>query len=143
MPPAAVETYPAPATDLEAPIPEAPVNPDLERIADIQDQLAAVATSYASNLVVSVQASFAEDRLSANLSSGWYRLSRDQQDQLAADLLGRSQTLEFATLELIDPDGAMVARSPVVGKTMVIVQRQPPPEVPIPERPRYRITIDR
>jgi hypothetical protein len=140
--PSATSPEPTSATELETPIPEAPANPDLERIADIQDQLAAVATSYASNLVVSVQASFAEDRLSANLSAGWYRLPRDQQDQLAADLLGRSQTLEFATLELIDPDGSMVARSPVVGKTMVIMQRQPPPEVPIPERPRYSITLD-
>ncbi|NJN21109.1 MAG: hypothetical protein HC812_07880 [Leptolyngbya sp. RL_3_1] len=120
-----------------------PVNPGLERLVDIQAQLSAVATSYASNLVVSVQANFTDDRLTANLSSGWYRLPRDQQDRLAADLLGRSQSLEFTTLELSDPDGAMVARSPVVGQAMVIVQRQPPPEVPVPERPRYRITIDR
>lgn len=137
------ELSPEPTTALESPSVEAPVHPDLERIDDIQAQLTAAATSYASQLVVSVQASFGEDCLSANLSSGWYRLPRDQQDQLAADLLGRSQSLEFATLELLDPDGAMVARSPVVGNTMVIMQRQPPPEVPIPERPRYRITLDR
>ena len=57
-------TEPAPAELDPAPL---EMNPDLERIADIQDQLAEVATSYASDLVVSVQASFAEDRLSANL----------------------------------------------------------------------------
>ncbi len=134
---------PPPGQDIDSPTVAAPIDPDLERIADIQDQLTVVATSYASNLVVSVQANFAEDRLSANLSSGWYRLPRNQQDELAADLMGRSQSLDFATLELIDADGVMVARSPVVGKAMVILQRETPPEVPIPERPRYRITIDR
>jgi hypothetical protein len=40
------------------------------------------------------------------------------------------------------PDDSLLARSPVVGDTMVILQRQPLPEVPQPERPRYRLLID-
>ncbi|WP_008317035.1 hypothetical protein [Leptolyngbya sp. PCC 6406] len=112
------------------------------RIGEIQAQLKAVSALYGEGLVQSVQANLPRSRLTVNLSDGWYRLTATGQDNLAADLLKRAGDLQFGALEMRSPAADLLARSPVVGNQMVILQRQPLPEVPIPERPRYRIIVD-
>ena len=111
-------------------------------IGEVQAQLTEAATFYGEGLVQSVQVNLNRSRLTVNLSQGWYRLSETAQTDLVADLQQRSRTLAFDRLEVRSPDNNLVARSPVVGETMVILQRQFPPEVPQPERPRYRLLID-
>jgi hypothetical protein len=111
-------------------------------IGEVQAQLTEAATFYGEGLVQSVQVNLSRSRLTVNLSQGWYRLGDKAQTDLVADLQQRSRTLAFDTLEVRSPDDSLLARSPVVGDTMVILQRQPLPEVPQPERPRYRLLID-
>ncbi len=115
---------------------------DGDRIGEIQAQLTAVSALYGEGLVQSVQANLPRSRLTVNLSDGWYRLTATGQDNLAMDLLQRAGDLQFEALEVRSPAGELLARSPVVGHQMVILQRQPLPEVPAPERPRYRIIVD-
>lgn len=153
---------PSPNSDVAAPIPDAdlateapapseftePAEPtvsdaDRDRITAIQTQLAEISDRYASGLVQFVQADFAHNQLTVNLSPEWYRLSDTAQDDLTTDLWTRTQGLSFAKLLLQDPEGNVVARSPVIGDAMIVLQRQRPPIVPEPERPRYRLTIDR
>lgn len=114
-----------------------------ERIATIQTQLMDASLSYGSNLLVSAQADLTHNQLTANLSSGWYGLSATAQEDLANDWLRRSMEMNFAELELRSPDGLLLARSPVIGEQMVILQREQPPVVEAPPRPRYRIVVDR
>ena len=111
-------------------------------IGEVQAQLTEAATFYGDGLVQSVQVNLSRSRLTVNLSQGWYRLGDTAQTDLVADLQQRSRTLAFDRLEVRSPDDSLLARSPVVGDTMVILQRQPLPEVPQPERPRYRLLID-
>lgn len=120
----------------------APGSQPPDPIRDIQAQLTAVAALYGENLVQSVQVNLAQARLTTNLSTDWYQLNGDAQGDLVADLQRRAQALTFSTLEVRSPDGDLLARSPVVGDTMVILQRQLPPGVPTPERPHYRIILD-
>lgn len=105
----------------------APAPPDADRIAEIQKQVTDLATPYGEGLVTSVQVNFARQRLTLTLSNAWYRLSAAQQDELAAKWLARSRSLQFTGLTLRSPDDNLLARSPVVGPSMIIVQRQPPP----------------
>jgi hypothetical protein len=76
-----------------------------------------------SGLIQSVQANFRVSRLTVKVGDGWYELSEPQQDNLANEMLRRAQELNFSKLEITDPEATLLARSPVVGTEMVILQR--------------------
>jgi ABC-type molybdenum transport system ATPase subunit/photorepair protein PhrA len=52
-----------------------------------------------------------------------YELSGDRQNKLADEMLKRAQELDFSKLEITDIQGTLLARSPVVGPNMIILQR--------------------
>jgi hypothetical protein len=110
----------APA-ETSAPTPD--LSPDPDRITAIQDQVAEVTSQYADGLIQSIQANFRRGRLKVNVSDDWYTLESSRQDQLANELLQRSHQLEFEKLEITDAAGTLLARSPVVGKSMVVLER--------------------
>ncbi|MGF1461370.1 MAG: hypothetical protein ACFBSG_20380 [Leptolyngbyaceae cyanobacterium] len=130
---------PAPASDVE-PASEPPTS---DRIAQIQVQLTDSEILNAQRVIDSVQADFNRNAVTLNLNGDWYRLSNYDRRQLANALRQRSEKLDFSSLQMQDTEGRLVARSPVVGDAMVILLNEPPPEVPLPERPRYRILVDR
>lgn len=104
------------------PLPLTEVSPEQTPIADLQEQVAEITQSYAAGLIETVQARFQQGALQVDLGPQWYDLSRQQQRQLAQDIYGRAEQLEFSQLYLFDRDGTLVARSPVVGSQMVILQ---------------------
>jgi hypothetical protein len=116
---------------------------DSDRIAKIQSQLTDSSILNAQRVVDSVQADFQRNQLTLIFNGDWYRLSDYDQTQLTQALMQQSQDLEFEEIQCLTPDGELLARSPVVGSNMVILQRERPPEVPEPERPRFRIMVDR
>lgn len=116
---------------------------DVERIAQIQAQLTDSSIHHASRLIDSVQADFTENRLILTCNDDWFRLSAYDQDLLANQLMNQSVDLSFDELELQTTDGQLIARNPVIGDAMIIFLRTKPPAVEPPERPRFRITIDR
>lgn len=136
--PEAIAQTPAPATPTEA-VESAPteltapemtqskleVSPEDARIADIQEQVAEITQAYAAGLIQSVRANFQQGALFVNLGTDWYDLTRSQQNQLAQDVYQRAQELTFNNLYLMDTAGTLVARHPVVGTQMVILQRHP------------------
>ncbi|NJN88409.1 MAG: hypothetical protein HC881_21630 [Leptolyngbyaceae cyanobacterium SL_7_1] len=115
-------TAPPPRPAAPVPLQLTPVPP---LIASIQAEVAAVVDRYSEGHIQSMQANFRNSRLTVVIS-GWDDLSTDRQKQLAAELLARSQSLNFQQLELIDREGSQLARSPVVGTTMVLVGRDYP-----------------
>lgn len=139
---ASPEAPPSPTTAAE-PAQPAPDPAERDRIVNIQTQLTAGAFDDESGLIESVEADFTHNRLTANLSGAWYGLSAAEQTTLADSLLQRSTQMSFERLEVRSPDGNLLARSPVVGNQIVILQRVPPPEVEAPPRPLFRITVDR
>jgi hypothetical protein len=120
--PKPVEISPVPSKPAN-PSPPLKLTPEQTLIARIQDQVAAISNQYASGLVQSVQANFRGSRLIVNISDSWYGLSRSQQDNLAGEILRRTENLDFIKLELIDGSGRLLARSPVVGSEMIILKR--------------------
>ena len=69
------------------------------------------------------------NRLTLTLADSWYSLTPKRQDTLVDGIFKRSQKLTFQKLSLIRGDGTLLARSPVVGQAMIIVQRQLPEPV--------------
>ncbi len=118
---------PAPSpTNTPVPKPTPPplkLTPEQTLIARIQDQVADVSNHYVSGLIQSVQANFRSSLLTVKVGDDWYTLAQAQQNKLANEMLNRAQQLSFVKLELTDPEGNLLARSPVVGSEMVILQR--------------------
>jgi hypothetical protein len=79
---------------------------------------------YAPRLIDLTQPNFRRSLLVARMNNQWYNLSPTLQDQVANDLLARSQQLDFSQLELQDATGNLLARNPVVGARMVVLQRK-------------------
>lgn len=111
----------------KAPKPPKPVQltPEQNLIAAIQEQVSEITNEYAEGLIRSIQANFADGRLVVTVGEEWYNLPEQQQNQLADEVLARSQTLDFRKIAMLDDEGTTIARSPVVGQQMVILRREP------------------
>lgn len=121
----AVLVSPAPTVK---PSPPLKLTPEQKLIAQIQDQVAEISNQYVNGLIQAVQANFRSSRLIVKVGNGWYGLSQPQQNKLANEMLGRARQLNFNKLEITDPDGVLLARSPVVGPEMIILKRQIEPQ---------------
>lgn len=108
----------------KAPPPKLDLTPEQSLIAAIQDQVAEITNQYANGLIQSIQANFRGSRLIVQVGEDWYELSRDRQNKLANEMLERAQELDFSKLEITSTQGNLLARSPVVGTQMVILQRR-------------------
>jgi len=111
-----------------APEPEAEpeLTPEQGLIAAIQDQVSEITTRYAEGLIDSIEANFRDGRLIIAVSDDWFDLSARRQDELSKEMLARSRKLDFSKLVLTTSKGDVLARSPVVGEKMVILQREQP-----------------
>ena len=103
--------------------PRLDLTPEQSLIAAIQDQVAEVTNQYANGLIQSIQANFRSSRLIVIVSDEWYGLPANRQDQLTSEMQKRALELNFNSLEMIDSREALLARSPVIGETMVILKR--------------------
>ncbi|NHC35457.1 hypothetical protein [Scytonema millei] len=102
----------------------AQLTPEEILVATIQKQVEEISDRVADGLVQSIQPNFGGSNLVVTLGDDWYDLPSSEQDKLAAQMLERSKELDFSRLEAIDPKGNIIARSPVVGKDMIIFRRQ-------------------
>ncbi|MEM9542879.1 MAG: hypothetical protein AAGA60_25730 [Cyanobacteria bacterium P01_E01_bin.42] len=124
-------TAPTPPKPVIVPKPKPPsipflqpkLTPEQSLIAAIQEQVAAITDRYANGLISSIQANFFSGALTVTVSPEWYVLEQAQQNELANEVLARSRQLDFTKIEILDENGTMVARSPVVGTEMVIFKR--------------------
>ncbi|WP_193193398.1 hypothetical protein [Nostoc sp. MG11] len=129
-PPSEPETPPSPPEPQLEPIPSPTPTPTLELtpeqtlIAAIENQVAEISDRFASGLIKSIQANFRTSNLTLKISNDWYTLEESQQNKLAAEILQRSQELDFTHLEILDSQNRLIARNPVVGTEMVIFKRQ-------------------
>lgn len=103
-------------------------------IETLQKQLVDLRNRYDSMplLIQSAHVNAKRDRLTVELGEDWYELSPRRQDRLAEDLWQRAQQASLPKLLLIDGkqiiDGkqTVLARSPMVGQAILILQRQHP-----------------
>ena len=109
--------------EIETPSSPIPLTPEETLIAAIQNQVGDIGDRTFPGIVESIQANFADSNLTLKISKNWYELDKKEQNQLAAEILQRSQELDFTHLEITDLQGKLIARSPVVGTEMIIFKR--------------------
>ncbi|MEO1432217.1 MAG: hypothetical protein AAFS12_02415 [Cyanobacteria bacterium J06632_19] len=109
-----------------------PLTPEETLIAAIQNQVGEISLNFKdsssgdrtlSEIIESIQANFFNSNLTIKIRNNWYSLEKKQQDKLAAEILQRSQELDFTHLEITDLQGKLIARNPVVGTEMIIFKR--------------------
>jgi hypothetical protein len=126
------EVIPTPVIETETtPTPVVELTPEQALLAAIENQFSDITIAVKntqdkniiSQLIKPVQANFRTSDLTVKISDIWYNLEKSQQDKLAADILQRSQELNFIHLEVVDFQEKIIARSPVVGNKMIVFKR--------------------
>lgn len=122
--PEPVEETPLPEPEPEpTPTPVVELTPEQTLIAAIENRVAEVNNGFADGLIESIQANFEGSSLTVKVGNDWYNFKSSEQDNLAAQMLERARELDFSRLEITDTQGKLLARSPVVGKDMIILKR--------------------
>ena len=103
--------------------PELEILPQQTLIAAIQEEVAEITNRYAEGLVLSLEANFVGSRLIVTVSDDWEQLKPQRQIKIANEILSRSRQLDFKKLEILNQKGELLARSPVVGNNMVILEQ--------------------
>lgn len=101
-----------------------PLTPEQSLIAAIQNQVADITNRLGGGLVRSVQANFYSSILTVSIAEDWYKLSEAEQDKIANQMWQEANSLDFTKLEIANLDGKLIARSPVVGAEMVVLERR-------------------
>ena len=109
--------------ELKTVIHDVKLTPDQNFIALLRDKIIQLSKNYQEDIVLSIEPNIANNILIVKIADDWYELESTVQDEIVADIFTRSQKLEFRKLEIKDQSDNLVARSPVVGKNMIIFRR--------------------
>ncbi|BCL38454.1 hypothetical protein [Nostoc sp. MS1] len=132
LPEPEAQTPPPEPEPTPTPTPVIPLTPEQTLIAAIENQLAEVTNSLrpsgddaiAPSIIKSIQANFRTSSLTVKINDDWYTLKESEQNKIASQILQRSQELDFSHLEIVDSQDKLIARNPVIGNEMIILQRQ-------------------
>ena len=102
--------------------PKLSFTPEQTLIAALQSKVANLTQDYPSEAIASVRVDIPQSSLAVQVTDSWYELSESEQTKLANEMLRRSRQLDFTKLELKDSEGTLVARNPVIGEKIIILQ---------------------
>ncbi|MBE9183635.1 hypothetical protein IQ270_02560 [Microcoleus sp. LEGE 07076] len=100
-----------------------PLTPEQSLIAGIQNQVTEITDRLGGGLVKSVEANFSSSILTVKVAEDWYKLSDVEQNQLATKMWKQANSLDFSKLQIANLEGKLIARSPVVGSEMIVLER--------------------
>ncbi|OCR02426.1 hypothetical protein BCD67_14360 [Oscillatoriales cyanobacterium USR001] len=105
------------------PPPPPKLTPEQQLIAKIQKQVAEITNQLGGSLIQSIQVNFPSSLLTVKVADDWYNVGTDEQDKLVSKMFQQTQELEFKKLEITNSEGKLIARSPVIGSEMIILER--------------------
>lgn len=103
--------------------PKIKLNPEQNLIAALENKTNNLATHYNEDLVISIKPNFNDSIVRVTIADDWYQLLANRQDKIVEEMLKQARQLEFNKLKITDSKNNLIARSPVVGKEMVILRR--------------------
>lgn len=106
--------------------PELNFTPEQNFIATLETKLAELAQDYPSEFIKNIQVNLPESSLVVEVTDNWYELDELRQNSLGNDMLQRSRGLSFKKLELKDRLGTLIARNPIIGDKIIILQSEKP-----------------
>lgn len=99
------------------------LSPDAQKRAKLRQDLDVIAGSLIDSAIVGIRPQFDSHFLAITLGNQWYATAESTQDKLANSLSVIAQVKGFTQIQLESSDGAVLARNPVVGDGMIILQR--------------------
>ena len=102
--------------------PELNFTPEQNLIAALKTKIGNLTKKYPPELIELVEVDVPQSSLTVNISDNWYELDESRQTKLASEMLKQSRQLDFAKLKLQDRTGTLVARNPVIGDRIIILQ---------------------
>lgn len=121
--PVELESPEPPQSIVIEPPPEPEISPEQRLIKAVQEDISDITSRYPEGLIDSIEANFIESRLTIILGEDWYQLRPTRQEDVAKGIFQKAKNLDFQKLELVNKQGDMIARSPVVGNQMIILSR--------------------
>ena len=112
--------------------PDLVFTPEQTLVAALPNRISQAIKDY-TDLVEAIEVNLPQSRLSVKITDDWYSLDEARQDKLAGKMLERSRQLDFNKLELKDSTGTLVARSPVIGDRIIILESTRNDKQPIVE----------
>ncbi len=103
--------------------PTAQLTPEQALILALQARITELTGSYNDERVESIQMNLSEHLLQVKVKPDWYQLEEQEQDEMAQKLFNQAKSLAFTKLELVNYQGQLIARNPVIGKQMIILDR--------------------
>jgi hypothetical protein len=100
------------------------ISPEQAFVETIQTQLSEITSQYPDDIIQTLKVDLAGDRLIVKLNPIWYLISDDRQDRVTDRMWLQAKANHFTKLEIQDVQGDSIARSPVVGQHMIILQRR-------------------
>ncbi len=101
------------------------LTPEENLIISIQNKINNLMTNHYETLVDKIEIDFPKNCLILFVNTEWYNLSAKEQDDWAEEIFAHVQTLNFLKLTIKNLENTILARSPVIGKKVVIFQRYP------------------
>jgi hypothetical protein len=102
--------------------PELTFTPEQTLVAALQGKIADLINKDEADIVNVIKVDLPTSSLVVEMKDNWYELNESRQNKLANEILQRSRKLNFSKLELQDSQGTLVARNPVVGDQIIILQ---------------------
>ncbi len=102
--------------------PELNFTPEQTLITALETKVSELTQEYPSELIDSIKVNLSQNSLLVKVTDNWYELDESRQNKLANEILKRSRNLSFSKLEFKDNAGTLVARNPVIGSQIIILQ---------------------
>lgn len=104
--------------------PELDFTPEQTLIAAIKSKVTKLTQEYPTELVESAKLDLLHNSLLVNVTDEWYQLGESRQNKLANEMLEHSRQFNFHKLEIKDPAGTLIARNPVIGDQIIILENK-------------------
>jgi hypothetical protein len=104
--------------------PELNFTPEQNLIAALTTKLGELAQDYPSEFIQDVQVNLPDSSLIIQVTDNWYELEESRQNSLGNEILQRSRAFSFDKLELQDKMGTLIARNPIIGGNMIMLQNK-------------------
>jgi hypothetical protein len=121
---AAPQNPPVAATTNIIPTTAPQSGPEQVFMESIEAQLSDITNQYPDDIIHALQVDSARDRLVVKLNPVWYLIGDERQDSVTDRMWLQARANHFTKLELQNTEGDSIARNPVVGKHMIILQRR-------------------
>jgi hypothetical protein len=99
------------------------LSPEANRRLKLRQNLDLIANALVPQSIVGIRPNDRSQSLTITLNDAWYRSPEETQTNLSNSLLVIAQGQGYSRLQIEDTEGSVVARNPVVGDGMIVVQR--------------------